>query len=385
MSKMVCLALYLAYIALLVVHWNDKPAYNWDMISYIGAALSYEEKDITTLHHETYQSVLESVPEDRHFALISIIPHHKILSERPDFFVSQLNGYHVKPLYVAGIYVLHKLGLNLVFSTRLLAIVPAIGLAVLILIWLSRYYTIGYSCVFACLFATGAGIQSVELFSTPDMLSAALLVLGLYFLLEQRRPSTGAFILVLSVFARIDNIILVNLIFCYFALFAPRGHRLTLVQFGIFGIAATASYLAIGHLAHVDSWATMFHHSRGELIIDPANKAHSVTLAYYLAALANEYSIVPRFFAIKQTCLFAFLGITTVLLNRNRPASKSSALLAGLTVTVLMAMVIRYFSFPLLEERYYFAHYIIISLLFLRQIAEDISPVRVSDTAHMGR
>ena len=381
MSKMVYLSLYLAYIAFLVVHWNEKPAYNWDMISYIGAALSYEEKDVTKIHHDTYQSVLNAVPEDKHPSLLSIIPHHKILSERPDFFVSQLNGYHVKPLYVAGIYALHKLGLDLVFSTRLLAILPAIGLAILILIWLSRYYTMGYSCMFACLFATGAGIQSVELFSTPDMLSATLLVLGLYFLLEQRRPTAGAFILVLSVFARIDNIILVNLIFCYFALFAPRGDRLSLVQFGIFGFAATASYLAIGHLAQVDSWATMFHHSRGELIIDPADKAHSVTAAYYLGALANEYSIVPRFFAIKQTCLFAFLGITTVLLNRNRTASKSSALLAGLTVTVLIAMVIRYFSFPLLEERYYFAHYIIISLLFLRQIAESLSAVVVNDAA----
>jgi hypothetical protein len=385
MSKMACLVLYLAYIALLVVHWNEKPAYNWDMISYIGAALSYEEKDVTKLHRDTYKSVLESVPKDRHPSLLSIIPHHKILSERPDFFVSQLNGYQVKPLYVAGIYALHKLGLDLVFSTRLLAILPAIGLAILILVWLSRYYTMGYSCMFACLFATGAGIQSVELFSTPDMLSAALLVLGLYFLLEKRSPTTGAMILVLSVFARIDNIILVNLIFCYFAFFAPQGDRLSLLQFGIFGFAATASYLAIGHLAHVDSWATMFHHSRGELIIDPAEKAHSVTVAYYLGALANEYSLVPRFFAIKQTCLFAFLGFTTVLLDRNRPAGKSSALLAGLTVTVLMAMVIRYFSFPLLEERYYFAHYIIISLLFLRQIAEDISPFRLSDIAKIGR
>ena len=180
-------------------------------------------------------------------------------------------------------------------------------------------------------------------------------------------------ILVLSVFARIDNIILVNLIFCYFALLAPRGDRLSVAQFGIFGIAATASYLAIGYFAQVDSWATMFHHSRGELIIDPADKAHSVSIAYYLKALAVEYSLVPRFFAIKQTCFFVFLGTIAVLLHRYRPTSRSSAVAAGLAITVLMAMVIRYFSFPLLEERYYFAHYIILSLLFLRQVAESIS------------
>ena len=148
MSKVIGLALYLAYIALLIVHWYEKPAYNWDMISYIGAALSYEEKDITKLHYDTYQSVLESVPKDRHPNLISIIPHHKILSERPDFFVSQLNGYQVKPLYVAGVYALHKLGLDLVFSTRLLAILPAIGLAILILALGSHVTT--QSAIAAC-------------------------------------------------------------------------------------------------------------------------------------------------------------------------------------------------------------------------------------------
>ncbi len=374
MPKIVCLGLYLGYIALLIVHWNEYPTYNRDTVSYVGAALSYEEKDITTLHHEAYQSVLDAVPANRRGSLLSKTPHDKVMAERPDVFVAQLNGYHGKPLYVAGIYGLHKLGLNLVFSARLLAILPAIGLAVLILIWLSRYYSIGYSCLLSFLSATGAGIQSVELFSTPDMLSAALLVLGLYFLVEQRRPTTGAMILVLSVFARMDNIILVNLIFCYLALFAPRSDRISVTQFAFFGIAATASYLAIGYLAQVDSWATTFHYAFGELIIDPANKLYSITPGFYVEILARQFSLALTTNPIKQTCLFAGLGIITVLLHRYRPAHSSSVMLAGLAITVLMAMVIRYLSFPLLEERYYFAEYMMISLLFLRQVAESVSP-----------
>jgi hypothetical protein len=374
MPKIICLGLYLGYIALLIMHWNEYPTYNRDTISYVGAALSYDEKDITTLHHEAYQGVLDAVPENKRASLLSKTPHDKVIAERPDVFAAQLNGYHAKPLFVAGINVLHKLGLNLVFSARLLAIVPAIGLAVLILIWLSRYYTIGYSCLLSFLSATGAGIQSVELFSTPDMLSAALLVLGLYFLLEQRRPTAGAMLLVLSVFAQMDNIILVNLIFCYFALFAPRGDRLSLVQFGVFGIAATASYLAIGYLAQADNWATMFHYAFGEFVVDPANKVYSITPGFYFETLARQFSIVLTMNPIKQTCLFAGLGIITVLLHRNRPAGKMSAVLAGLVITVMMAMVIRYLSFPLLEERYYFAEYMIISLLFLRQVAETALP-----------
>ncbi len=375
MPKVAGLALYFIYIVLLVVHWNERPEYNWDMISYIGAAISYEERDISKVHNQAYYSVVNYAPiPKRQRMKLFFNPHAKAMAERSDFFAAQLNGYHVKPLYVAGVYALHKLGLNFVFSTRLMAILPAIGLAALILIWLRRYYSIGYSCLLSVLSATAAGIQSVELFSTPDMLSAALLVLGLYFLLEQRRTTTGAMILVLSVFARIDNIILVNLIFCYLALFAPRSDRLTLAQFGVFGIAATTSYLAIGYFAQVDSWATMFHHAFGEFVIDPANKVYSITPAFYLETLAKQFSIALEYSLIKQPCFFASLGIVTVLLHRNRPANKSSAVLAGLTITVLIGMLIRYFSFPLLEERYYFAHYIIISLLFLRQVAETLFP-----------
>jgi hypothetical protein len=378
MPKILCLGLYLGYLALLIMHWNEYPTYNRDTISYIGAALSYEEKDIATLHHETYQSVLDAVTKIRHRSFIAKTPHDKVMADRPDVFAAQLNGYHAKPLYVAGVYVLHKLGLNLVFSARLLAILPAIGLAVLLLIWLSRYYSIGYSCLLSFLSATGAGIQSVVLLSTPDMLSAALLVLGLYLLLEQRRPTTGAMILVLSVFARMDNIVLVNLIFCYFALFARRGDRLSMVQLGVFGIAATASFLAIGYLAQVDSWATTFHYAFGEIVIDPANKVNSLTPGFYFETLANQFSIALTMNPIKQTSLFASLGIITVLLHRYRPAHKSSAMLAGLTITVLMAIVIRYLRFPILEERYYFAEYMIISLLFLRQVAETVSPTATS-------
>jgi hypothetical protein len=206
------------------------------------------------------------------------------------------------------------------------------------------------------------------------MLSAAVMVLGLYVLLEQRRTTTGAMLLVLSVFARVDNVIFVNLIFCYLALFAPRSDRITVAQFAFFGSVATASYLAIGYFAQADGWATMFSHGMGNLVIDPADKVYSISPAFYLETLANQFSIVLRFDPIKQTCLFASLGVITVLLHHNRPAHKSSGVLAGLAITVLAGIVIRYLIFPLLEERYYFAHYVILALLFLRQLAESVFP-----------
>ena len=130
--KVAGLALYFIYIVLLVVHWNERPEYNWDMISYIGAAISYEERDISKVHNQAYYSVVNYAPISKHQRMkLFFNPHAKAMAERSDFFAAQLNAYHAKPAYVAGVYALHKLGLNVVFSTRLMAILPAIGLAIL--------------------------------------------------------------------------------------------------------------------------------------------------------------------------------------------------------------------------------------------------------------
>ncbi|MDP2363501.1 MAG: hypothetical protein Q8M94_06990, partial [Ignavibacteria bacterium] len=253
--------LLLAAYGIFVIFFSLKnPVFQWDTIAYTACVKSIETKDISIIHHETYNEVKNSLGEQKFKWLTEDNQYREALAKNPDYFNQQLNLYKVKPLYIGVLYLLAKIGFNPVWSTLYFSIFCSLACLFMIFIWLCRYYKRNYCALLTIILGIFANILAVSTESTPDAFSTLLLLLGLFYLFEKNRFILGNSILSLSIFARNDNLIFIQLILIY-ALFLNRGKTTLSIRLKIFLVINLVSYLLINHYAGAYDWWRFFHHS----------------------------------------------------------------------------------------------------------------------------
>src|SRR5665811_2268984 len=56
------LLIYCAIILFVSIYSLKKPAYNWDILPYMGVILSYEKIDVKTIHDSVYNIAKNQIP-----------------------------------------------------------------------------------------------------------------------------------------------------------------------------------------------------------------------------------------------------------------------------------------------------------------------------------
>src|SRR5260221_9320013 len=99
--------------------WSiKKPAYNWDILAYMGVILSYENADVKAIHHTVYAVAKEKIPAVYYSRLIDASNEYRNdMAQHPDRFYSQFPFYVVKPMYTGLAWIFYKMGVGLVMAT----------------------------------------------------------------------------------------------------------------------------------------------------------------------------------------------------------------------------------------------------------------------------
>lgn len=120
--------LIVLFISIVSIH---KPDYNWDILPYVASVYSLESTDTNSIHKNTYEIVKSTLPEQAYLLLVSNNKYREEMHQCSKCFYQQLPFYKIRPLYVALIYILYKLGINIIVSSFVISSISCLLISVI--------------------------------------------------------------------------------------------------------------------------------------------------------------------------------------------------------------------------------------------------------------
>lgn len=335
-------AMVAVMLMLATVTWL-RPGYNWDMVAYIAVALENRIEDPVELHAATWKEIEKGASEADLKQLRGDGGYQQHQWENPVDFVSQLSMWRMKLGYIATIRALAPItGLDK--AVILLSIIPSLIFGAFCLYWLKCENALQGALVLVPALGLADYLHMTTLVS-PDMITALLLVAATY-LLSRGRDGLACLLLYASIFLRPDSLILIFALLITSVVF---GWRKTL--FAATFVAALATSIVIARISGHPGWWPHFYFSciefQNSMIgFDPAF-SFTVLLKGYVNGAMNTLS-GNHWLEMSVAGVLAWRLL--VLAGKGR-APRFNALMFALTIAVAGKFV----SFPLPDDRYYFA------------------------------
>jgi hypothetical protein len=334
------------------------------MIPYVAVVISLEQSDKQAVHIMTYEQIRQSVPA-QDYVNNTATPYQKEMETNYEYFSQQLPFYQIRPLYTTLIYLVYKTGINIVTAIVIISVLSSIFISIIILRWLLDYLDSFYAYLFSFLIIHSTGVLQIARLLTPDALSAAILILSIYVLTRRQVYFTGL-LLVLAIFARTDNIILVVLALSYLRFFSLNEYRLNWAGYISFLFLSVLSYLSINYFANNYGWATIFHHTLIGLINNPADYHPTVTLSDYLQILKQNG--FEAFLWVNPFLVFLLCAFITIIKGDKK-------IYSHLTILMILSVVIHFLLFPApFWQRFFIAHYSIIIIAMIVTVFHKVKP-----------
>lgn len=320
-----------ALIATGIIAINYKPAYNWDILPYMALALSHSVNNSDSVHSEVYRLVREGqvsgqIPSGTFGNLTGRIPYRINSYENADVFNAQLFYYRTKPLYNWFVWILYSSGFPLIHATIIPSLVATWGILLVVFIWMSAYTHRVLAFVLTILVSFLPALSELQNTSSPDALSAFVVLLSLHLLFTNKEKKWIWLSLVLAVLCRIDNFIFAGVVFTY--MYKPSPKRLPLTAIVFIAIAAVAIFIIPWLSGNSLSWFTHF-------------KFLESHVQYYF----HVRNVCRAFFADVYYWIWVALGLV-LLLVKYKPAQH-------LVLIVISTVIIRLILFPSLQERFF--------------------------------
>lgn len=332
---------YFGVASLLALHFYRIPGYSIDLLGYSGNVALDETDDIVRAHAAVYRE-----PLTPHLLGLDATDAQALVLRRratnPYYSALYLPYFSIKPLYILTLQWVHREGIGLIRSSRLVA---ALGyLAIAVVVWL---YT---RTVFGVLLLILPESMVLGQADGPDGLSVFLLLVGLWFLFVKQQD-LGLLPTMLAMWVRPDLLILCLMV----VLMLLVNGRIDRIKAGVLIILCLGSSALISHYAC--SWRELcFHTFLGG---EPGEAAH-FGLADYLNALTSNiaqmaHSSVIAFILLWLPCYKAM----------GRGFQRIMAVSAGYSM-------VRFAMFPSFQTRYY-------SLFFL---TTGIAALKLASGSH---
>ena len=263
--------------------------------------------------------------------------------------------YAIRPLYLATIEVVARRGVPIQRAINLVSVLSLFGIGMVLLGWTHR----PFYC--ALMMATPA-INGLGRIGTPDALSSLLLLASMWALVR-RRLFPGILLLLVSVWSRTDNILIVILLLAWLA----GTGKLSLSQSAVLSLLAVASVLVINHFSGNYGWSVLFRYSfiGGR---SPAEIAAHVSLRDYIVAVGRGVAGIGG----QELALWTLLGLAAW---RWLPKSLPSR---QVLVPIALAAIARFLLFPTPEDRYFAWAYLIVGACFIEALDDSPNFRRIS-------
>lgn len=360
----------LVFLALFAAVVMQNLLWTWDVVAYVGAALSWQGGDAAAVHTRTYELLRRELSAPVYESLVAG-PYASAMASSPTEFQSQLDMYRIKPLYTGILSILGAVGFSLVDSSVFLSVVPALLLCGLIYIWLRGCMPAHFALAITILLSLCSRLFDVARVVLPDSLSALILVLAIYLLIERQSALRWSLILLtLSILVRTNNILFVVplLAFMIYQDYTRTGWKNPATrQKAAALVASVLLYLLVsGWFGH--DWWRLFYHTFIGSIVDINGFAIAFSLDLYADVLRSRLTqiVIGSFVIVTVLLPFLLMSIVALLGNRDR-----NDMLRAVVVISYLNFVCYFFMFPLVEswDRFFIPFYIFIAVLAARSAA----------------
>jgi len=360
--------IYFFCIGLVTFYSLKKPEYNWDMLPYMALVLKMEHKNIDEMHSLTYESAKQNIPAEAYQKIIdSTNIYRKKMKDSAANFYQQLPFYIIKPLYVLTVFAFYKIGFSLPASTILPSVFSYLFIAMFSLYWLKNYLNFFLAAVISLLVMLSAPMLTVARMSTPDCLSAFLLLSAFYFIIHKPVFIIAFIFLAISVFARLDNIIAFAAIIFLFIFSNKKEFKFSLPRNMIILLLLATCYFCVTSSVQGFGWSMLYYPSFVHYLnllrgFHASFSIHDYLKIIYSNAVTGLYHAHIIVFFLMNVLIFCKKKIEGFsLLNFDQLFA----------LIMMVVIVIRFLLQPDISDRFYIAYYLITIILLVRAITNN--------------
>ncbi|MFD0829828.1 hypothetical protein ACT8ZR_30075 [Neobacillus sp. M.A.Huq-85] len=341
-----------------------KPYYTYDLIPYTAATISIEQSNKEKIHDETFKTVESVLPKAVYNGFISGEFGQEMLKDSESFY-QQLNYYKVKPLYIFLIYGFHKVGIGIVTAINIISVLSFLGISILLFLFIRKLNRGFLGIIILSLLMICQPFILIAGRNTPDTLSAFIILLSLFLVLNKQLKLLPGILLVLSIAIRPDNLIISGALFLYFGLLAPKEYRLKIYQTLSFLILSAILYFSISILEHSYGWKTQFTISFLHFIDRPAEVTVQLSMSdYFRVLISNGIAVLNT-----HIIYFIVLGLVGLVVSNIK---NLNSVYGHLIVFTMGVMIFYFLLFPSQEvDRYFTTEYLLLLILSLRILCDS--------------
>lgn len=358
------LAYGVLFILLIInLRWT-RPAYNWDMLAYVSLAYQFSGESAPTAHELTYAEVKKTVAATDYDLLTSGNDYRKIVASDPAAFNQQLPGYRMKLLYPWLLSICERAGWNPVSASVTISRAAYIAIGMIVLAWLASFLAPVPAVLTAWIAMSLAFALRLAQLSTPDALSTAIILCGLWLIFQRAKLRAGLLVIAASIIVRPDNGLWLLAVAAYAA--ATR-RSMRIFSFVVLAAGFVLALLLV-RLAGSPHWATVFHHSFIERLPYQDNFHGGVSPLEYLRVLLREThpANLPPFLLV-----FALAGAW--LLVARVPRFRWSDDSAQIIAVMAGFGALHWLLYPG-DDRFFAAAYLAITVVLVRHLAARNEP-----------
>jgi hypothetical protein len=321
----------------------------------MAIVLLNHESDSLKVHQQVYDELEQVLPKRTFQSYTDTTSHTGLVYHNPVQFYKYISFFKVKPLYTFLADVGYTLGVPLAKAPLFPSVISFIGIAILLLHWLTKILPGQFAVMASMLIIVSSPLVEVVMLSTPDALSALLLLLAFYFILNRLPVAWVILFLTLSILARIDNIIVASLMIIVLCIPAPKEP-----------IQKPLVFVALGTLV---IWLLYLY-----FILDYANQGGGLDEFYGgiekkmvpMAILKDAIRGLPT---LRDSSLSPLLCIALLLLLGKSMQSNFKIDFGYYFVGALLSHIaIKYLLLPDMWDRHYTATILVLIIFILQQI-----------------
>jgi hypothetical protein len=322
----------------------------------MGVVLEYEDSENVHEHvyaiakNELPPSALEQLTDTTH-------TYRSTVFHSAETFKQQLPFYVVKPFYTRLVQVFYKSGLPLTKATMMPSLIAYFLMAMLLLYWLEKYFSVLVAAIAAFAIVIWSPILMISRTSGPDALSALLLVGTLYCMLEKRNEAIMYFLLLLSILARLDNILPAVLFIAVHVYYKQHAWKQRIKTGAVLMTGCFLSYFFVAALATNYGWNNFFYSDFYHHLNPEYNMDTTFTIQGYLALVKSQFMTGLYY---SQLPLFFFLSLAWITFRRR--VESDTMLIAAIWVII----IVRFILHPVVADRLYVGYYLVILMIVFK-------------------
>jgi hypothetical protein len=331
----------------------------------MAVVIGYDHNDPNFVHDTVYDIIKKQLPASVYNQLQDGgLEFRKRMAGNSKEFQMQMPFYAVKPLYTGIVYLVYKAGIPLIQATIVPSFIGYFLIGFLLILWILRYMQFYLALTTSTFMMLSAPMWDIVRNSSPDCLSAFLLLGAMYFILERKSILAAFVFFLLSIFARLDNVI-PSFFFISLLTFSNKwSPKIPLKKYAMMLIFISLCYFGITLNIRQFGWSVLYYPT----FLKSLNLSYSFHAEFHLReylALSISHIMTGLFFSnFLLFMVMALLAFAEKTIFQFRKLSFNQLFLC----VMIGIIIVRFVLEPVIADRFYIAYYLCILILLIKKL-----------------